>query len=163
MTRRAALALVALGLLAACQEPAPRTQVMLVIDAEPAIRSEARSLHLEVFGGEDGMPASTYARRYVRDFEDPTFPWSLALVPFETDPPRAWRALIETRRVDGTPLTRSTLRGSYATEHTVRLDFTIEDVCGGVLCTDLRCEEGACVDPILDVGTLPELVVDGGI
>ncbi|MCA9607039.1 MAG: hypothetical protein KC619_15645 [Myxococcales bacterium] len=162
MTRRAPIGLFALALLAACGEKAPRTQVMLVIDAEPAIRAEARSLHLEVFGGEDGMPASTYARRYVRDFEDPTFPWSLALVPFEPDPPRAWRALVETRRADGTPLTRSTLRGGYAAEHTVRLDFLVEDDCAGVLCADLRCEAGACVDPLVDVGTLPELVVDGG-
>lgn len=157
--RLAALALIAL---AGCNEPAPRTQVMLIVDVEPGIRTETRTLHLEVFGGEEGMPPNTFARRYVRDFEDPAYPFSLALVPFEPDPPRAWRATIETRRADGTAVTRSSLRGGYAAEETVRLDFLVEDACAGVLCEDQRCQDGACVDSLVDVRTLPPLAVDGG-
>lgn len=149
-------------LAAGCAEKAPRTQVMLVIDAEPAIRTEAHALHVQVFGGQAGQPASTFASRYVRDFVDPAYPFSIAMVPLEPEPARAWSAIVETRREDESAITRSTLRGGYADGRTVRLDFTVEDACAGVLCEGQRCEDGACVDGLVDVTSLPELVLDGG-
>lgn len=146
-----------------CAEKAPRTQVMLVLDADPGVRAEASTLHVHVFGGERGQPASTFASRYVRMFSPPSFPFQVAMVPLEPEPARAWIATVETWRADDTPITRTTVRGGYAVGRTVRLDVRIEDACAGVLdCDEQRCVAGECVDALVDVAAQPDLVPDGG-
>lgn len=150
------LLLVALG----CNEPAPRTQVMLSIDAEPAVRTEATTLRVHVFGGAEGSSPARFASRYTRDHADPRWPFRVALVPLEPEPPRAWRAEIGAVNAEGFELVRTNLRGGYARERTVVVDVLLQDRCVSVECDGQRCVDGACVDPLIDVGSAPDL--DGG-
>lgn len=163
MRRVAVYATCALWIASGCAEATPRTQVMLVIDAEPAVARDARVLYVHVLGGLEGQPTTTYASRYVRSHPEPAFPFRVAMVPLELEPARGWLATVETRDEDGTARTRSTLRGGYAPERTKRLDLQIDDACASVLCEGQRCERGACVDGLVHAPSLPDLVLDAGL
>ncbi|HJL17557.1 MAG TPA: hypothetical protein RMH99_17975 [Sandaracinaceae bacterium LLY-WYZ-13_1] len=160
--RRALAACLLLALAAGCQGETPRTQVMLAIDADPALREEIAFLHVHVFGGEAGRPVEMYASRRDIRYDELAWPWRVAMVPLDPDPPRAWLVDVTAERADGTPITASTVRGGYAPERTVRVELRLEETCAGVLCDRARCEDGRCVDPLVDVSTAPDLVVDGG-
>ena len=149
-------------LLSAC-EPAPRTQVMLEVDAEPMVRMETTRLLVHVRGGEAGTDPATWASRHRDTITDPMWPRRIALVPLEPDPPRAYSAEIRAERADGTVVTVSTIRGGYVQNRTKLIVLRLEDACLGVDCADMRCEEGRCVDPLVDVASAPDLDVDAGI
>jgi len=143
-----------------CNDAAPRTQVMLSIDADPGVRTEATVLRVQVFGGAEGSPPSSFSSRYLRDHEGPRWPFRVAMIPLEPEPPRAWRARIAAVNADGVEVVQTTVRGGYARERTVQVDVLLQDACVGVPCEDQRCVDGACVDPLVDVASAPTL--DGG-
>lgn len=152
-------ALVALVMLAGCAAPAPRTQVMLEIDAEPAVRVASHQLFIEVFGGERDQPIDTYPSRYVRThaIEPLRWPFRVALAPIEATP-RGWVAVIALQEMDGTDVARTTVRGSYEEGRAVRVPVLVSDACIGVPCGDQRCDvAGQCVDPVVDVSIAPDL------
>jgi hypothetical protein len=148
---------------AGCAEPEPATQVMLEIDAEPSVRADTEQLSLHVFGGESGRPLEMFASRRRATLEPVEWPWRVALVPLDPEPPRAWLLDLVARRADGTPVTATTVRGGYAPGRAVLLRVVLEDACNGVVCEGSRCQAGRCVDPLVDVATAPDLPLDGGL
>jgi hypothetical protein len=155
MRARAAIALFTLA--CGCAGPAPRTQVMLEIDAEPDLAAEVVALDIQILGGEAGRPTTTYASRYVETITDElVWPWRVALVPFELDPPRAWLAELTARRADGSVVTASTVRGGDDADRTVLVRVVLEDACLDVECEEERCQDGRCVDPRVDVLAAPD-------
>lgn len=159
--RRGALVLV---LLAGACEAEPRTQVMVEVDAEDAVRAETTQLEVRVLGGIASSDPTGWALRHDTTVTDVAWPRRLALVPIELEPARAYQVEIRALRADGTTITSSALRGGYANGRTKRLVLLLEDACVGVECGAMRCQRGRCVDPLVDVNTAPDLVIsDGGI
>jgi len=150
----------ALLVLAGCGEPRPATQVMLVIDAEPGVRTESSTLFVQVFGGQEAEDPLSYASRYVRTHEGVSWPFRVALAPLEPEPPRGWLATVTALNDEELPVVSTAARGGYDVERTVRVDVLLEDACAGVFCERMRCEEGACVDPLVSVPAAPSY--DGG-
>lgn len=155
--RRGPLLVALLGL--GCASPAPRTQVMLEIDAEPAVRRASAQLSVEIRGGERDRPAETYPVRYARDFDGEALRWPrrVALAPLDPEPPRGWVATIAARALDGALVARTTLRGGYVEGRAVRVVVLLEERCVAVECEGQRCLDGGCVDPAIDVSTAPDL------
>ncbi len=142
---------------AGCAGPAPRTQVMLQIDLDPEVREASEQLFVEVFGGARDEPVDTYPSRYVRTFELDSLrlPFRVALAPLDPEPPRGWVAVVAAQRADGADVAATTIRGGYADGRTVRVEVRLTGDCIGVPCDGLRCLEGRCVDPAVDVSTAP--------
>lgn len=155
--RRCALALVLLA--SACSASA-RTQVMVEVDAEPAVRAETTQLELRVLGGVAGTDPALWAVRHEATVTDFSWPRRIALVPIELEPARGYQVEIRAARADGTTVTSSAIRGGYATGRTKLLVLLLEDACAGVECGTMRCQEGRCVDPLVDVNAAPDLVGD---
>jgi hypothetical protein len=103
-----------------------------------------------------------FASRYDREIEAPEWPWRVAMVPLDPQPPRAWLVDVTAERADGTPVTATTVRGGYDEGRAVLLRLVLEDACNGVVCERTRCQSGRCVDPLVDVVTAPDLPLDGG-
>jgi hypothetical protein len=130
---------------------------MLEIDAEPGVRALSRDLHIHLFGGEAARPPEGYASRYDATIRGVEWPRRVALVPLDPEPARAWRAEIEALSESGDVIASTTLRGGYAEMRTALVSVRLDDACIGVPCEGTRCDEGACVDPAIDVDAAPDL------
>lgn len=144
------------ALLVGCAGPTPRTEVMLDIDAEPAVRERAAQLRVHVLGGEAGQPPEGYASRLDRTFAA-SWPRRVALVPLELEPPRGWQVELEAQSATGEVVAASVVRGGYDEARTVLVRAVLEDACIGVPCPRMRCAAGRCIDPLVDVSAAPDL------
>jgi hypothetical protein len=158
--RRLPFALAACALLwalAGCtKDEAARTQVMVVVDAEPGVRADAATLRIDVEGGATlGELAQSFS-----DTVGPGVPWPvrIALVPEGNDARRVFRIHAEARDGDGVTVVRTQVLSGYVEGRTKLLEVWLEDACRGVACgSGERCLGGACVDEAVDPTTLPDL------
>jgi hypothetical protein len=145
MTPRAPLLL---SLLAASACAAPRTSIVVVVDAEPAVREATSSLLVEVRSG----PERTVLLHYVVEAEELQWPSHVLLVP--ADGAAVRREVRTTVRAFSGPTASGSLVSSrhaaslYLDGVDGRVDLRLDAACGEVRCdvsADETCYQGECV------------------
>ena len=140
-------------LFAAGCAPEPRTQIMVVVDAEPGVRAEADALEVTVFGGPSD---EALADRGTSLFEDPRWPIELALIPEDNDARRRYRVVARAR--DGASAGAEADVGSgYVAGEVRALYVLLRDVCrgGGAGCGPTTVEPGELPRYAPDAGAEP--------
>jgi hypothetical protein len=161
----------ALGLhllaLVACAAPAPRTEILVIIDADQAVRAESVDLKVFVFGGRPET-ASALDVRFYREFAvTPVEGWpvELAVIPLDRDSGRLFQ--VEATAVDaaGGEVTAVRVRSGFVPENTFVLRLRLEDACRGVVCSSRQsCRAGACREiPMVSVEDLVRYDPDMGV
>jgi hypothetical protein len=163
----------ALAAWSGCRSDEPRTQVMLIIDADTAARERGATLEVlvesrDALDNKEGQPASYPFEMSAPDA--PQWPLSMAIIPRGGDARRGYHITAVLTDVDGKQIAVLRARSGFIAGQTreLRLYFTVE-------CLDtasLRCEElqtcsfGDCVSGLRDPRDLSDLssdsAADGG-
>ena len=153
--------------LGSCGVVKPRTQVVMVIEADPGVRSQSSVVHVEVRGQANGAERGelVFDRRLdVGAREDVEFPLRVVLGPGAGDARRGWDFTATAQsgeRPNLTDLVRVRATGTYVEGRTVTLTLRLEDCCTTVACSEQQtCRLCSCVDPYVDV---TRAVEDAGI
>jgi hypothetical protein len=152
-------------LLAACTTVEPRTQVMLIVGADEAVRGKVRSLRVEIAGSLEGSTAAD-ATNYTGSFdpEDPAgarWPFRFALTPRGGEHGRRYK--ITLTALDAEEKTVAVLRseGGFVKGKTLALALHFDASCVGeasLKCTaGDTCAQGTCVSASVDARSLPGL------
>jgi hypothetical protein len=156
-----ALALAA-ALGASCGGPDPRTQVMVLIDADPTVKLETERLRISVRGGRSEAAGGLdlrEQREFQRDApgaEALVWPTLVAVVPLDGDVGRIFE--LEAEAIDGTrrSLVLARARTGFVAGRTLALRLRLEDACRGVFCrAGTTCRQARCVDALVPVTSLP--------
>ncbi len=149
------------ALVAACRDPAARTEVIVEVVGDDGIVAAADTVVVEVFGG----TAAGREQRYLREFDlaapDVEWPIRVGVVPLENDPTRTFEVTAEAR-VGGTALARARVIGGFLEGQTLRFPLYLWDACRDVPCDlDETCDQlGLCVPATVDPCDFESL--DGG-
>jgi DNA-binding beta-propeller fold protein YncE len=156
-------AVAGLGVLAtACVQ---RTEVMLVIDAEPAVRRDAVQVEVAVTGP-DGRSDASFAAGW---------PIRLALVPKHGDASRRFAVEASALGAGGGLIAVQRLQSGYLAGRTLALTIVFSDACSGVACQesttceastgDPRCVASPFVDPttLADFEPTAEVAPEAGV
>lgn len=148
--------------LAACAAPLPRTQVMVIVDAEPGVRAEAVAARVTVTGG-TAAPTMVRHEETVGGPGSPIqFPIRLAVVPAEDDAARVFAVQVEALGRTGLRAASVRAESGFLEGRTLELRLLLEDCCLAMDCGPQTCRGCACADPRVPPETLPELVADAG-
>jgi hypothetical protein len=130
--------------------PRPRTQVMVTIDAEPAVAAAAVRLAIRVEGGATDL--SLRAEQTVGSIDAPVaLPLDVALVPLAGDATRRFR--LEATALDATGDELGTVRvfSGFVAERTFSIRLVLEDCCRTVRCSAQEtCRACGCAPDALD-------------
>jgi len=164
---RAALALASLFvILSACTEEA-RTEILVVVDADPMVKSQTRGLLLAVRGAALSAPTNFGAPDNV-DLTGSAlvFPVSLGIVPKDNDGTRRFEVFVQARSaLPGTSpvITSVRARGTFVPGETRVLRIVLEDSCISRACSATEtCRSGACASAEVDTSMLPTYMPDAG-
>ncbi|HTU64138.1 MAG TPA: hypothetical protein VMF89_36990, partial [Polyangiales bacterium] len=173
---RLALCVLIAAVSGACQSTDPRTQVMLVIEADDDVRARATELKVEFESRSeldhiDGVP---YAQTFPA-FEgaEPFWPYSIALVPRGNDARRSY-FVTATLYEGGMEIARLRAHSGFLAQRTLELKLLFSAACldeKSLSCGEQEtCYDGECWSSEIDVNTLPSLggdsvavAADGGI
>jgi len=170
MTSRAALALSFFCVLAFGCSETPRTEVMVVIDAQCGVRARASELRVRITGeGTD----ETFTYGVAADGTG--WPRRVAVVPKGGDAARDFQVQAEALDTTG-PFATARGAAGFASERTLMLRLVLEDTCIGVTCSapTSHCSAGSCAaaemrtSPLEDVvpacsGPVPDAGMDAGL
>lgn len=159
-------------LLVACDDSGPRTQVMLVVDAEPALRSRIDALRVEVRGyaaRSDGKPdTASDVTRWSEDFspvqaELGGWPHRFAIAPRSSDASRLYQASVTA--LDGAaPIAVLRAASGFVRGRTLQLSLRFTADClleASLDCeADETCEAGECRTATRPASSLPPLGSD---
>jgi hypothetical protein len=157
-----ALALVAVAV-GGCAGPAPRTQVMVLVDADPGVRDEVERLRVSVRGGRgesmgglDAPKSSEFVRGAGAGDVGLEWPTLVAVVPLDGDAGRVFEVEAEAIDVARRAVALVRARTGFAPGRTLVLRLRLSDTCRGVLCrAGQTCEAGSCRDVAMQApGTL---------
>jgi len=156
--RAACLAVLAAGLGVACA-PRPRTQVLVVVRAEPAIASATRSLRVRVLGGADLMEERA-VETLGRALSPVSFPVEIALVPVGQDASRSYRVEVAAIDESGREVIATSVRSGFIERRTLRLPLQLRACCVGMTCGEGQsCGDRCACEPEL---VAPETLADYG-
>lgn len=157
--------------LAACSEAKPRTQVFLVVDADPGVRLDAARLSLTIRGGR-GVALEERLEQTVSG-TDLQWPLRLAMVPLEGDASRTYVVEAEALDITDARVGFVRARSGYVPAQTKELRLVLEDCCRGIECSaDQTCRACGCAPAAIAPADLPTYteearrdggVVDGGL
>ena len=144
----------------ACADPKPRTQIMVILEADRAVRTQTRSVRIETYGGPGGpnIPTENFAFLELPLDSIGGFPVSHALVPQDGDVSRRFR--IEATAFDdsGEALAHVRAISGFVKEQTLvlRLRFYSQclylDPCES---PDQTCgRDGNCITAVVAPGVL---------
>jgi hypothetical protein len=156
------LAITAL-VLGGCSSETPRTQVMVVIDADPGVRADAVDLLVEVSAGPNRDAMTGVFDEQVG--APIAWPVQLALVPEGGEAGREYRVEVSARDGGAVPVAYVQVVSGYVRGATKQLHLRLEDACRDAWPScgaEERCVAGACVDAYVDPGGLPDFGVDAG-
>ncbi len=157
------------GVSVACStETTPRTQVMVVIDAESEVRKLASDVDLEVRTGTG--PVSSWDVREQSSLTPGTgikWPLEAALVPRDNDANRVYLVSAIARDAQGKAIAEVRAISGYQAGKTVMLLLLFENACldKATSCSLTQtCRSGACVDAHVNATLLPgySRAADGG-
>lgn len=157
--------LVFLGLFVACDaDRADRTQVMVVIDAQPQVRALAEDLDLEVRSGSGAVDGwEVRARRSLTLGDGIEWPLQAALVPQGDDAARVYLVIVRALDAEGDVVSEVRAISGYVRGKTLSLLLLFEDSCIGKSdrCGEEQtCRSGGCVDAHVDPRDLPLYELD---
>lgn len=151
MFRRAAWLVLSVGL-SACTSPTTLPQVLVEIDAEPAVRATTTHLEVSIYGG-DGIGSGPMNLREMATYATEAdagvgngFPRTVSLSPLDGDARRVYRVVV--RALDATNGTVGTARlvSGYLPGKVLAFRLVLEDACRSVPCgDDQTCHDGTCV------------------
>jgi hypothetical protein len=151
MTRIATFcaALFIAGSMAACGDALLATQVMVLIDAQPGVRTQAETLHIVVRGmpGKDQAAArDPYDRTITKKSGDLKWPYLVALTPLGDDAARPYEVVVTALDTSGKFITQVRAISGYVSHKRLELRLLLEDSCiGNQKCSsDQTCRDGAC-------------------
>jgi hypothetical protein len=164
------LVMMALVLSAACGDTIQATQVMIVIDADPAVRAQVDAVHLTVRAGQgdDGKWQQRYDETVTPGTKTIPWPMELALVPKGDDLTRVYEVTATALGTGGTALTTARAISGYRKGATVQIVLRFDQACidrDDPCDAQQTCARGACVDAHVGVDSLKEYVpgkVPGG-
>jgi hypothetical protein len=134
----------------------PRTEVIVIVDAQVGVRTETRRLRVLYWGG---ATRDSLAEIPPPDESMPTsFPVQIPLIPAGNDGTRAFRVEVLALDASGAVVASVRAVSGFVQGHTLALRLTLEDGCIGRTCTNLdqTCAAGACTSAIVDASTLPD-------
>ena len=176
LTTCLALCAMIAALSGACKASDPRTQVMLVIDADDEVRARATELDVEFESRSeldqlDGVPyTETFS---TADGAMPSWPYSIALVPRNNDARRSYR--IRATLYEGeTLIAELRAHSGFVAQRTLELRLVFSADCldeRSLDCSDQEtCYDGECWRADIDPHSLPSLggeafvpASDGGV
>ena len=146
--------------------------MLVIIDADQAVRAESVKLDVSVFGGRSAAGNALDLRFSRRFTVTPAEGWpvELAVIPLDRDSGRLFQ--IEASAVDalGGEVTAVRARSGFVPNGTFVLRLRLEDACRGVVCNSRQtCRGGACREiPMISLTDLvrydPDMgVADGGM
>jgi hypothetical protein len=153
-----ALVTAALG---GCETRDPRTQVMLIVDADSDVRAIVTSVEVDVEGrtgsGDAAVSRSTNTFGPM-DTNGVTWPYRIALVPRSGDVKRLY-LVTATAYVGSDPVGVLRAESGFVARKTIELELKFEASCLRAKSLDCAvtdtCAKGACVAARIDQGTLP--------
>ncbi|MBZ0117567.1 MAG: FG-GAP-like repeat-containing protein [Sandaracinaceae bacterium] len=137
-----------------------RTQVMVVVTAEPGVLGATQSLDVVVWGGATRDNLVEVARY---DDRPAQFPFQIPIVPQGNDASRAFRVEVTAVDAAGAPVATVRAVSGFVAGRTLALELELDDDCIPVSCTDLSqtCDGGACGDAFVDPSSLSDYVPPG--
>jgi hypothetical protein len=152
-------ALFAIALLAC--DPAPRTQVMVIIDADAQLRAEIADVSAVVEGGPS---RTTLAQVSEETIAVRHWPLQLPIVPQDDDASRFFRVEVTGFDGAGTRLVVARAISSFVEEETRALVIRLERSCNGRFdcAIDETCQRGSCTNAFVSPDDLPLLGTDAG-
>jgi cysteine-rich repeat protein len=161
--RQAALVAVLAGLVA-CTSTEPRTQVMLVVDAEDSLREVADSLRVEVrgyFASEGaGADRTQHDEVYALEALSGSWPYSFAIAPQRGDSSRLYDATITLQSAGGGTLAVLRVSSGFVQGKTLAVALRFDSSCKAksLECdASESCAAGSCVPAKINPRMLPEL------
>ena len=151
----AATALFALG----CA-PRPRTEVMVIFDAQPSIQMRASTLHIDFLSGSTELD-----QLRTWDVALDGWPRRLGVVPLAEGSGRRFEINATARDAANQEIGRVRALSSFVRGRTVELRLVFEDCCEALhtTCTAVQtCVECACAPYEIDPRMLPEYGADAG-
>ena len=128
--------------LGSCGVIKSRTQVIVVVEADPGVRSQSSVVHVEVRGQANGTERGelVFDRRLdVGAREDVEFPLRVVMGPLAGDAERGWDLTATAQsgeRPNLTDLVRVRATGTYVEGRTVTLTLRLEDCCTTIACSE---------------------------
>jgi hypothetical protein len=143
-------------LFSGCLSPRPPTQVIVFVEAQPLVRTEAAVLEVEVLAGPRGDLAPL-ADSYVYEARDGAlFPRDFTFVPLGGDLSRIFEVQATAYDARRQVITVARLRAGFVEHQARTLRLVLEDRCRGIVCAPgATCRGGRCeqlVDPTRDAG-----------
>jgi hypothetical protein len=135
--------------LAGCVAHVPRTEVMVVVDAEPSVAARAQSVHVTVLGGPRGTTLTSQADQVLGGTTRPLhWPVTIALAPATNDSDRVFAVVAVASDSTGAALGTVRARSSWIPGRTLALPLLLEACCETIASTcssDQTCRSCACV------------------
>lgn len=150
---RRATILAALAL-ASCTSP--RTQVMVLVEAEAEVRLYTRDVEIRIWGGPN---VSELSDRPPFTITNPQFPIRVPIVPENNDASRVFRIEAVALDDDGDPIAVTRATSGFVEGRTLALTIVLYDSCIDVDCSTLEStcgEAGGCVPNDVEAGSLPD-------
>jgi len=163
MTRSFVQCLVVALLLSACGSETPRTQVTLMIDADPLLKSQLETVTVDFASGAIGAASEDLTARPTQTFRAPfTWPLVLALVPAGDNTRRAFEIHVTGSSGAGT-LVEASARSSFVARKNLALRMRLYDACRAAVFAGCSAEQtcdasdgsAGCRDSAIDPNTLP--------
>ncbi len=152
-----------LALLIACSSEEPRTQITLMIDAEPRVKSEIDNVRVTFSSGPRGSDREDFVARPAQDFSTPfTWPLVVVLVPAGDDANRAFQITVSGR--DGTDaIVEASAQSHFLKGKHLALRLRLIDMCRNAVFAG--CDDGEtclvdtggahCANDAIDPAALP--------
>lgn len=137
-----------------------RTQLMVLVNAEPGVAADTASLRVEVESGTSLTDLDAIFGDVVR--RPIAWPVRIALVPRGNDPRRPFRVRVAALDASGREVVTTRILTSYVPGRTKLLELLLEESCRGVECRESeRCRTAVCIDEYVDPNELEDLATDG--
>ncbi|GAB4204752.1 MAG: hypothetical protein OHK0013_19940 [Sandaracinaceae bacterium] len=145
----------------ACVTVRSRTEAVVDIDAEDAIRGDIEALLVTVRGGPAMGELDTMLTEVV---PTPTYPARVTILPRGEDATRRYEVIVLARARGGNVVGRQSVRGRFLAGQTVRTTLLLEACCADVAarcgpdetCTSCECQPTIVIDPEQDAGMPPD-------
>jgi cysteine-rich repeat protein len=170
-----AMAIVVAALSGGCDNRKPRTQVMVVVDADDDVSMLAASLVVDIVGTTGGVEEPILSKTFILNEPDsPMWPFSFALVPKGGDAKRTYEITATANGSGVEPIARLRAQSQFVPGKTIELKLRFEASClreKSLDCEESQtCDKGTCVAALVDAATLkplgddsPEVILpDGG-
>lgn len=136
----------------------PRTEVVVVLDAESAVRAGAAHVRVTVSAG----TGATLTQRLDQTLGDTMTPlrWpnSVALVPLGGDAGRAFNLRADALDASGGVISTVRLLSGFRAQHTLTITLLFEDCCRAMTCNDVQtCRACTCTNAHVDPTMIPDI------